>query len=177
MYSASLHNHVLIFIRSEGPAQVFLIIVLMWVVAIFSQKMREERKKAIISYDNMCHLDNLRVARKPLPLPGDLQYLWTDTRKMIDSLHIRNHKDTRCRQRYDPMPVKEENPKFNTMSCEQTFAWLERYKKIVVSMGICYHHFYLGTKWLIGGICIYIAFCYANNRRLVQPKVRFTSKK
>ena len=112
----SLHNHVLIFTRSEGPAQVFLI-VLMWMVRIFSQKTREERKKAIISYDNMCHLDNLRVAHEPLSLPGDLQYLWMDTRKIIDSLHIRNHKDTRCRQRYDPMPaaVKEENPKFNTM--------------------------------------------------------------
>ena len=84
------------------------------------------------------------VAREPLPLPGDLQYLWMDTRKIIDSLYIiiQNHQDTRCQQRYDPMPVKEENPKFNTMSCEQTFAWLARYK-IVVSMGKCHHHFYL----------------------------------
>ena len=151
------------------------LIVLMWMVGIFSQKTREERKKAIISYDNMCHLDNLRVAREPLPLPGDLQYLWMDTRKIIDSLHIRNHKDTRCRQRYDPMPVKEENPNFNTMSCEQTFAWLARYKKIVVSMGKCHHHFYLHR--MVKRRNRYIAFCYANNRRLVQPKVRFISKK
>ena len=90
-------------------------------------------------------------------------------------LHIRNHKDTRCRQRYDPMPVKEENPNFNTMSCEQTFAWLARYKKIVVSMGKCHHHFYLHR--MVKRRNRYIAFCYANNRRLVQPKVRFISKK
>ena len=46
--------------RSEGPAQVFLI-VLSWMVKAFSHLPREEIKKKILSYDNMCHLNNLKV--------------------------------------------------------------------------------------------------------------------
>ena len=34
----------------------------------------------------MCHLDNLKVAKKELPLPGDLKYVWLDIKKVIDSL-------------------------------------------------------------------------------------------
>ncbi len=30
--------------------------------------------------------------------------------------------------------LKEQYPEFNTMSCEQTFAWLSRYKKILAAM-------------------------------------------
>ena len=35
-----------------------------------------------ISYDNMCHLDNLIVAKLPLPLPGDLKYIWSNITKV-----------------------------------------------------------------------------------------------
>ena len=61
--------------------QVFLII-LVWMIAAFKHYSREERKNVIISYDNMSHLNSLKVAQQPLPLPGDLQYLWLD---VIDS--------------------------------------------------------------------------------------------
>ena len=54
--------------RSEGPSQVFLL-VLSWLTAAFGHLSRSEWQKVIVSYDNMCHLDNLKVARKPLPLP------------------------------------------------------------------------------------------------------------
>ena len=30
-----------------------------------------QRQELIISYDNMCHLNNLKVAKKPFPLPGE----------------------------------------------------------------------------------------------------------
>ena len=159
--------------RSEGPAQVFLI-VLMWMVSAFKDLTREERKSKILSYDNMCHLDSLRVARNPLPLPGDLKYIWSDIRKIIDSLHIKNHKDKKCHEVYNPDKIKESNPTFNTMSCEQTFSWLSRYKKLLASMGKCHHHFFLHR--IVKRRNKYISFCYANGRRPVQPKPRRSKK-
>ena len=65
----------------------------------------------------MCHLNNLKVAKEALPLPGDLKYIW--------SLHLRNHKDNRCKSEYDPANILNEGK--NTMSYEQTFAWFSRY--------------------------------------------------
>ena len=59
----------LFLVRSEGPAQVFLL-VLTWLAAAFGNLARADGKKIILSYDNMCHLDNLKVAKRPLPLPG-----------------------------------------------------------------------------------------------------------
>ena len=69
--------------RSEGPSQVFLIVIV-WMIAALRDLSREERKKVVLSYDNMCHLDNLKVAKKPLPLPGDLSHMWSDVGKIID---------------------------------------------------------------------------------------------
>ena len=48
-----------IYNRSEGPAQVFLI-VLSWMVKAFSHLPREEIKKKMTI--NMCHLNNLKVS-------------------------------------------------------------------------------------------------------------------
>ena len=110
------------------------------IITAFSHLTRDERK--VLSYDMcMCHLNNLRVAKNPLPLPGDFQHLWADVQKIIDSLHIGNHKDKRCQELYNPEIFK--NPEMNTMSCEQTFAWLSRYKRILSSMPKRHHHFYL----------------------------------
>ena len=39
-------------------------------------------RKIILSYDNMCHLNNLIVAKSPLPLPGDLKYIWSNITKV-----------------------------------------------------------------------------------------------
>ena len=104
---------------------------------------REIWKKITIAYDNMCHLNNLKVARQPLPLPGELKYIWSDVNKVIDDLHIRNHKDPTCKEKYNTDALKKENPNFNTIACEQTFAWLSRHKKILCAMPKCHFHFYL----------------------------------
>lgn len=154
--------------RSEGPAQVFLL-VLSWLVAAFGNKGREEWQKVIVSYDNMCHLNNLKVAKKPLPLPGDLQYLWLDIKKIIDTLHIKNHVDPKCQQYYNPDEVLQDTS-MNTMSCEQTFAWLSRYKKILSAMPKTHHHFYIHR--IVQRRNDYISWCYSQGRRPVQPKVR-----
>jgi hypothetical protein len=152
--------------QSEGPAQVFLI-VLVWMMAALKNYSREQRKNVVIAYDNMCHLDNLKVARIPLPLPNDYKYIWLDVVKVIDSLHLQNHKDERCHQLYNPEKVKIDNPSFNTMSCEQTFAWLGRYKRILASMGKCHHHFFVHR--IVKRRNKYISFCYSKGRRPVQP--------
>ena len=129
------------FIRSEGPAQVFLI-VLVWMLSAFASLTRKHLKKITLSYDNMCHL---KVARSLLPLPGQFSHIWMDVKKIIDTLHIANHKDKTCHELYSPEMLKKENPDMNTMCCEQTFAWLPRYKRILSSMPKTHHHFYLHT--------------------------------
>ena len=66
-------------------------LVLTWLVAVFhfGKKTREDWKKVIVSYD-MCHLNNLKVSKRLLPLPGDLAYIWYDVTKIIDSLHCKS---------------------------------------------------------------------------------------
>lgn len=152
--------------RSEGPAQVFLL-VLAWLVAAFKDKKREDYKDITLCYDNMCHLNNLTVAKEPLPLPGDLQHIWLDITKCIDSLHLKNHKDPRCAVLYSPDHLSGDN---NTMSCEQTFAWLSRFKKILCAMPKTHHHFYLHR--MVQRRNKYISWCYAHGKRPIQPKVR-----
>ena len=149
----------------------------------------EKRKQIILSYDNMCHLDNLKVAKTPLPLPGHLSMLWLDVQKIIDSLHIANHKDKRCQEKYHPAEVKEFHPDYNSMCCEQTFAWLSRYtayqracirwsyyycsfvsyrfKRILSSMPKTHHHFYLHR--MVKRRNSYIEWCYLHSRRPVAP--------
>ena len=137
----SLLSHITIY-RSEGPAQVFLLVVA-WLITTFGHMKREEWGKIVLAYDYMCHVDNLRVAQSPLPLPGRLKHIWHDINKIIDDLHLRNHKDARCAEKYSSSTVRGEIPDMNTMSCEQTFAWLSRFKKILCAMTKTHHHFYL----------------------------------
>ena len=144
-------------------------IILAWMVAALGKLSRDERKKITVSYDNMCHIDSLHVARRPLPLPGNLSHLWLDVNKIIDSLHIINHRDKKCHEKYHPSQVKDSNETYNTMSCEQTFAWISRFKKIVCSMGKRHHHFYLHR--MVKRRNKYIAFCYKHNKNPVQPKL------
>ena len=83
-----------------------------------------------VAYDNMCHLDGLRAAKNLLPWPSPWDKAWISVNKIIDSLHMRNHKDKECKQKYDPSHLKEDMPNANTMAAEQTFVWLSRFKNI-----------------------------------------------
>ena len=74
----------------------------MAIVAAFGRKSWEDWQKVTISYDNMCHL---KVARRPLPLPGDLAHIWLEVNKIIDNLHIKNHQDPRCEQYRAPEEI------------------------------------------------------------------------
>ena len=121
------------YFRSEGPAQVFFL-TLLWMVTEFGRLGREAWRNITLSYDNMCNLDSLKVACSPLPLPGDLKYIWQDIGKVIDDLHIKNHKNPKCHEKYSTETLREQLPKANTIACEQTFAWLSRYKMILCAM-------------------------------------------
>ena len=83
--------------------------------------------------------------------------------------HIRPF-DARCKAVYTPDLIKEEHPTYNTMSCEQTFVWLSRFKKVVCAMHKTHHHFYI--RRMVKRRNSYIEYCYMNNRRPLQPKAK-----
>lgn len=131
-------------------------------------KPEQERRleKYILCYDNICNVDALAAAKEKLPLPEPLDDLWTKAKKVIDRLHIKNHKDKRCHEIYSPDSLPES---YNTMAGEQTFAWMSRFKKIVNSMTQTHHLFYLHR------MCIrrnrYTSSCLQRNREPVLPGI------
>lgn len=50
----------------------------------------------------MCHVNALRAAKEDLPLPDPYKDMWKSIKKVIDRLHIVNHKDKKCRRYYNP---------------------------------------------------------------------------
>ena len=103
--------------------------------------MKKELESTCISYDKMCHVYGLKVAKQDLPFPSPLNEAWKLLCKVIDRLHLRNHVDPKCKRLYnadDKIP-----PQFNTMACEQTFVWANRFKKIVSAMPHTHQFFYI----------------------------------
>ncbi|XP_053403140.1 uncharacterized protein LOC128558266 [Mercenaria mercenaria] len=133
--------------KSESPCQIFMLTIQMIyneMKDIPDDQLWERLKNYILSYDNMCNLDKIKAASEDLPLPGHLARMWSLIRKIIDILHLRNHKNATCQEKYNPDKVlKEEEKAVNTMAAEQLFAWMSRFKKIVNSMSQTHHLFYL----------------------------------
>ena len=144
--------------RSEGPAQVFLL-VLVWMMAalLIGRLTREERRKVVLYLMTTCVIWTTFEWQEKHYLSLETWSTWLDIKKIIDTLHIRNHKDQRCHQLYDPNKLKQENPEYNTMSCEQTLAWISRLKKILGAMQKTHHHFYLHR--MVKRRNKYISFC------------------
>ena len=67
--------------RSESPSQVF-VFTLFWLFEILSQVPSEKWHKIILAYDNMCQLDSLKVAKKPLPLEPPYDQMWLTIQKV-----------------------------------------------------------------------------------------------
>ena len=91
--------------RSESPSQAFLILVL-WLYLKFKpllgdgmapEELMTVMSSIIVAYDIMCHVDGLKVARVDLPFEDLLEKVWQCVGKVIDKLHIRNHKDEKCK--------------------------------------------------------------------------------
>ena len=118
----------------------------------------------------MCHLDGMKALRSPLPFPSPWDKAWTSVTKIIDSLHISNHKDVSCREKYDPGILKKEIPEGNTMAAEQTFVWLSRFKKILCAMPKVHHLFYLHR--MVKHRNQYTVTCYKNGKKPLFPNAR-----
>lgn len=157
------------FCRSESPSQVF-VIVLSWLFTILKAINPLTWNKVVLAYDNMCHLDGLKAARRPLPWRAPWDKAWISISKIIDVLHMRNHKDKLCKEKYDPAPFKEELPQGNTMAAEQTFVWLSRFKKILCAMPKVHHLFYLHR--MVKRRNKYTVTCYKNGKKPLLPKAR-----
>ncbi|XP_078376881.1 uncharacterized protein LOC144660166 [Oculina patagonica] len=155
--------------RSESPSQAFLIM-LNWLIVVLKGLDPSTWCQLYLAYDNMCHVDGMRIAKKPLPLPQPYSHMWLKINKIIDSLHISNHKDSNCKLKYDPLSLKEELPDVNTMAAEQTFVWLSRFKKILCAMPKVHHLFFLHR--IIVHRNLYTVSCYKRGLKPVLPVVR-----
>ena len=60
---------------SESCSQVFTIL-LVWLLRVVDGIPREKWSDVVLAYDNMCHLDAMKVARKALPLPKPYDEMW-----------------------------------------------------------------------------------------------------
>ncbi len=127
------------------------------------EEVKKELESTCISYDNMCHVDGLKVAKQDLPFPSPLKLVG----KVIDRLHLRNHVDPKCKRLYnadDKIP-----PQFNTMACEQTFVWASRFKKIVCAMPHTHQFFFLHR--IVKYRNKYTEKCHKSRKIPVLPKI------
>ena len=96
-------------INKKSPTQAFLVTIL-WLYRKFigmkeshtDDDIEEALCSIYLAYDNMCHMDGLRMASLDLPLCKPFDKAWKQITKMIDRLHLRNHVDSRCKEMYDP---------------------------------------------------------------------------
>ena len=172
-FSISINSS--IFFRSESPTQAFLVTML-WLYRKF-KKMQEEghcdeeiceaMSSVCLSYDNMCHMDGLNIAKEDLPLPKPFDKAWKSVSKVIDRLHLRNHVDKRCHELYNPDDKIPKN--FNTMACEQTFIWASRFKKVICAMPQIHQFFFLHR--LIKYRNKYTEKCHRSRKTPILPKL------
>lgn len=117
----------------------------------------------------MCNVNRLIAARSPVPLPKPFDEMWLKIKKVVDRLHLKNHKNPDCAKNFSAEPLKEIYPDLNTMVAEQTFTWASRYKKILCAMPqrrfLFYYHRMVVRRNR------YITKCYKANRDPVLPKV------
>ena len=131
----------------------------------------EELVKAMenlcLAYDNMCHLDSLKISKRDLPFPPPLNQAWKLLSKVIDRLHLRNHVDPKCKLLYnaeDKLPSA-----YNTMACEQTFVWASRLKKVICAMPRLHQFFFLHRS--VKRRNKYTELCHLHRKTPVLPKL------
>ncbi len=156
--------------RSESPSQAFMItvnLIYQELKDLPEDQVESRLQDYVLAYDNMCGLDRLKAAKEDLPLPPPFDKLWQRITKIIDRLHIRNHKDEMCHRLYNPDSVLDE--KKNTMAGEQAFSWLSKFKKMINSMSQTHHLFFLHR--MIKRRNAYIARCRQRNTTPVYPGI------
>lgn len=118
----------------------------------------------------MCNVDKMTVAKNSLPLEPPYDMLWLNVNKVIDRLHLKNHKNPRCKENYNPEVLKEKFPKLNTPVAEQTFIWASRFKKILGVMPKS--HFLFFNHRMVVRRNRYTEKCYKKNMQPLLPKFR-----
>ena len=113
----------------------------------------------------------MKIARQPLDIEPPYDKMWLSIRKVIDTLHVRNHVGPNCKTDLHPDKIGECHPDLkhskNTQAGEQTFVWLGRYKKIMGSMPKNHFMFYLHR--LVVRRNQYIEKCYRLGRKPLYP--------
>ncbi|XP_055349073.1 uncharacterized protein LOC129595962 [Paramacrobiotus metropolitanus] len=103
--------------------------------------------KYFLCYDNMCNLCRLKALKEPLNhvLPEGYDNMFNIINKIVDGLHMSNHRREDCHVLYNPNKFSDVHPEVsrNTMAAEQTFSWLGRYRKQVNSMNKTNQHLFL----------------------------------
>ena len=155
--------------KSESPTQVATI-TLKFLLEALKHIEVESWSKVFLSYDNMCNLDRIKLLKQKLPLDGEESDIWLKINKVIDPLHLKNHKRVECHQMYNPDILATSYPEANLMVCEQVFSWLGRYKKIVNSMPKSHHHFFLHK--LIKRRNAYTSYCQRIGKYPLLPSAR-----
>lgn len=143
------------------------LILIQWLLSL--SKSGGDISNITLAYDNMCNIERMHVARKPLPLPPPMDTAWMKVDKIIDVFHFGNHVSPQCKEKFSPAKLKEDNPNYNTQAGEQTFVWVSRFQHILCSMTKNHHLFYLHRMVLRRNT--YTAKCYKNKRKPILPKV------
>ena len=131
--------------------------------------------RPVLSYDNMCHIDCLNLLKGPLSLPAPFDEMWLKIKKVIDPLHLKNHIQPDCKVLFNPESVRTLYPTANFMQCEQTFAWLGRYKKILNSTPKAHFNFLIHR--LVVGRNNYTERCYSRNKKPLLPAAKIVTDK
>ena len=130
----------------------------------------DDWEKFVYSYDNMCHICDLNLLKGPLSLPAPYDEMRLKIQKVIDPLHSKNHTRSDCKTKFNPEVVRKLYPQANFMQCEQTFAWLGRYKKILNSTPKAHFNFLIHR--LVIGRNKYTVRCYGRNKRPLLPSAK-----
>ena len=142
---------------------------------LFKDIPRQLQNQVWISYDNMCNVVKMRAAQRSLPPSfGKFSDVWKKTNKMIDGLHISNHKDAFCKEQLGPdrfdimyLDLKETR---NSMTAERVFSWASRFKKIVSVMPKPRHLFYMHRMILRRNQ--YTSTCLKSKQPVLLPKIK-----
>ncbi|XP_055352285.1 uncharacterized protein LOC129598418 [Paramacrobiotus metropolitanus] len=163
--------------RAESLGQVFLFLI-SGLYQLLQDVPPEGWKKIFVCYDNICQLNRLKAACELLPLPKPFDEMWLRVSKIIDGLHIQNHKDPRCSKDYHPdnfYSTYPEAERRNTMAAEQTFAWLAKFRKQLNAMNKAKQIFFLYRMILRRNV--YLAECVTEKKQPVGGTMRtFTDK-
>ena len=118
----------------------------------------------------LCPCPLLAPTCSPLSLPAPYDEMWLKIQKVIDPLHLKNHTRSDCKTKFNPEVVRKLYPQANFMQCEQTFAWLGRYKKILNSTPKAHFNFLIHR--LVIGRNKYTVRCYGRNKRPLLPSAK-----